>query len=110
MRGADRITFHVESESDPAATIGAMHAAGCGASMSSTPATPAAALYPYLSDLEMVLVMSVEPGFGGQSFLPDTMEKAASLHGYCRTNRLDVDIQVDGGIDAATAPAAAAAG
>ena len=69
--GADHITFHVESSDDPDKTIDAIHSHGCTAGMSLRPGTPAEALFPYLDKLDLVLVMTVEPGFGGQSFMAD---------------------------------------
>lgn len=108
--GADCITFHLESESDAAATIAAIHKAGCKAGLAIKPATPASALAPFLNQLDMALVMSVEPGFGGQVFMPVALEKLAWLKqqsaGLCRP----LWIQVDGGVDATTAPACVKAG
>ena len=104
--GADMITFHLESDSDVKATVDEIHRLGKKAGISIKPGTPAEALLPYMKDIEMALVMTVEPGFGGQKFMPDMMEKLRILRAYCQENGLDVDLQVDGGIDLKTAPIA----
>lgn len=108
--GADIITFHVESSSDPAATVEKIISSGCKAGMSIKPATPAQELFPFLNSLSMVLVMTVEPGFGGQSFMEDTMDKVMILREEIKRRGLDIDIQVDGGINSKTVSAAARAG
>lgn len=101
--GADIITFHVESESDVMETINAIKECGVKASLSIKPNTPAEAVYEYLPYLDMVLVMTVEPGFGGQSFIPETTEKVRLIREKINELGLDTDIQVDGGINAETA-------
>ena len=109
--GADRITFHVESESDTGKTVDAILASGRQAGLAVKPATPIETVYPYLDKLAMVLVMTVEPGFGGQSFMADMMPKIEKLRDECaRRGITDLDIQVDGGITAQTIPIAAKAG
>ncbi len=108
--GADSITFHLEAAPDPAAVIAAIREAGCKAAVSLKPATPAEAVFPYLADVDMVLVMTVEPGFGGQKFMPDMLPKIRTIRRACLRLGLDTDIQVDGGIDPQTVSAAAAAG
>lgn len=108
--GANGITFHLESESDPQKTIDAIHACGIPAGLVIKPMTPAKAILPYLSSVEMVLVMTVEPGFGGQAFLWDMLEKVRFLHCAAKEQGLHTIIQVDGGINAETAPAAVEAG
>ena len=77
--GADMITFHLESDSDPDATIAAIHEKGCKAGISIKPKTPAEAVKPYLDRVDMVLVMTVEPGFGGQKFMTDMMPKVTQI-------------------------------
>lgn len=104
--GADIITFHIECESDINKTIDKITAAGCKASLAVKPNTPIEAVYPYLNRLAMVLVMTVEPGFGGQSFMESTMPKIETLRAKCP----DLDIQVDGGINADTVKIAGKAG
>lgn len=104
--GADYITFHLESESDPDQTIDRIHALGKKAGISIKPSTPAEALLPYLPKLELVLVMSVEPGFGGQSFLTSALPKISWL----RAQAPQLHISVDGGINAETGQCCAQAG
>lgn len=108
--GADLLTFHVEVEDDPAAVIRAIREQGVSVGISVKPKTPASAIVPYLKDVDMVLVMTVEPGFGGQSFMADMIPKVAELHELLRTHNPACRIQVDGGIDAKTAPGIIAAG
>ena len=108
--GANGITFHLESESDPQKTIDAIHACGIPAGIVIKPNTPAEAVLPYLSSVEMVLVMTVEPGFGGQSFLWEMLKKVQFLRQKAAEQGLSVSIQVDGGVNAETAPEAVKAG
>lgn len=108
--GADLLTFHVEAEDDPAAVIRAIREQGVSVGISVKPKTPTSAIVPYLKDVDMVLVMTVEPGFGGQSFMADMIPKVAELHELLRTHNPACRIQVDGGIDAKTAPGIIAAG
>ena len=96
--GADIITFHIESDSPVEETIDLIRSLGCKASLSVKPATPIEEVFPYLDKLSMVLVMTVEPGFGGQSFMADMMPKVTALRKEIIRRGLDVDIQVDGGI------------
>lgn len=99
--GADMITFHLESESDPLETIHAIHDAGCKAGISVKPGTPGAAVKPYLDELDNILVMTVEPGFGGQGFMHNMLDKIREI----REMIVDkpITLQVDGGINAQTA-------
>ncbi len=108
--GADIITFHIEARSDPLATIEKIRQKGIKAGLVIKPKTPVEAVFPYLDQLYMVLVMTVEPGFGGQSFMPDMMPKVTALKNECKKRELDVLIEVDGGISEKTVGAAAAAG
>ncbi|MBO5410194.1 MAG: ribulose-phosphate 3-epimerase [Clostridia bacterium] len=108
--GADIITFHIESSSDAGDTVEKILECGCKAGISIKPGTPAEAVFPYLDKLSMVLVMTVEPGFGGQSFMPETMDKIKALRTEAARRGLDFDIQVDGGINAKTVEIAASAG
>lgn len=105
--GADLICFHVESDSDPIKTIEKIKACGKKAAISLKPATPAETIFPYLKDLDMVLVMTVEPGFGGQTFLYDQMDKVRAIR---EAAGAELDIQVDGGINRDTAKIAVEAG
>ena len=108
--GADIITFHIEARSDPLATIERIRQKGIKAGLVIKPKTPVEAVFPYLDQLYMVLVMTVEPGFGGQSFMADMMPKVTALKNECKKRELDVLIEVDGGISEKTVGAAAAAG
>ncbi len=101
--GADYITLHVESESDVAATCRKIHAAGCKAGVSLRPGTPTDALKPYLAVVDKILVMSVEPGFGGQTFMPDAPERIRAIRRLADTQDHTIEIQVDGGINPQTA-------
>ena len=96
--GADCITFHLESDSDPTQTIEKIHSFGKQAGISIKPATAPEAVLPFLSKLDMVLVMSVEPGFGGQKFMDSALEKLRFL----RSAAPDITLNVDGGINADT--------
>lgn len=102
--GADLITFHFESTSDPMETINAIHAAGCKAGISIKPATPAEAVFQFLDKVEMVLVMTVEPGFGGQGFIHETTAKITAIRREADNRGLSLMIEVDGGINNETAP------
>lgn len=104
--GADIISFHLEAQSDPRETIAAIKAGGAKPAIAIKPKTPAEEVFPYLDDLYMVLVMTVEPGFGGQSFMADMMDKVRAL----KAKKPDLLVQVDGGINPETAVTAAKAG
>lgn len=108
--GSDIITFHAEADSDIEKTIDLILASGKKAGLSVKPKTPVEAVYPYLDKLSMVLVMTVEPGFGGQSFMEDMMPKVSAVRSEIDRRGLDVDIQVDGGINKDTILIAAKAG
>ena len=108
--GADIITFHLESDSDPDATIDRIHELGCKAGISVKPGTPAEAVFPYLAELSMVLVMTVEPGFGGQKFQGAMMDKVRAIRARAMAQGLDVPIQIDGGVNTETIAEAARAG
>lgn len=108
--GADIITFHLESDSDPDATIAHIHELGCKAGISIKPGTPAEAVKPYLDRVEMVLVMTVEPGFGGQKFMTDMMPKVSAIRQWITDTGRKIDLQVDGGVNAETAKVCKQAG
>ena len=108
--GADLISFHAEAKSDPARTIDEIHAAGCKAALAIKPNTCARAVLPLIGKLDMILVMTVEPGFGGQKFMADMLHKITRLREACRAAGRELDIQVDGGITLETIPQAARAG
>lgn len=96
--GADGITFHLEAVGDADKVIDHIHKAGAKAGISIKSETPVEAVYPYLSRVEMVLIMSVEPGFGGQPFMPEAYGRIRQLRGYLDEKGLPVRIEVDGGL------------
>ncbi len=96
--GADIITFHAEATDDIDGCIDLCKKYGCKAGLSIKPDTPADVVYPYLERLDMVLVMTVEPGFGGQGFISSTVEKICDIRKSSDGLGKDIDIQVDGGI------------
>ena len=100
--GADIITFHIESDSPTEETIDKIISLGKKASLSVKPKTPIEAVFPYLDKLSMVLVMTVEPGFGGQKFMGDMMPKVKKLREEIERRGLTCDIEVDGGINEST--------
>lgn len=108
--GADIITFHAESDSDIAETISKIKSLSCKVGLSVKPKTPVEEIFPYLDELDMVLIMTVEPGFGGQSFMEDMMEKIVSLKNELQKRGKSLDIQVDGGINNETVSVASEAG
>lgn len=96
--GADIITVHYEACKDVAATIDAIHKAGCKAGLSIKPGTDVSVLFPFLSKVDMVLVMTVEPGFGGQKFLDFTYDKIKAVRREINRLGLSVDVEIDGGV------------
>ncbi|MDR6782581.1 ribulose-phosphate 3-epimerase [Pedobacter africanus] len=96
--GADVITVHYEACTHLHRTVQAIHAAGCKASVALNPHTPAALLKDILGDLDMVLIMSVNPGFGGQQFIPNTLHKVRELRAMAALIKPDLLIEVDGGV------------
>lgn len=97
--GADIITFHIEACDCVRETIEAIHALGIKAGLSLKPATPLEAVIPYLDLVDMVLLMTVEPGFGGQSYIETSTDKIKELRDMVNQKNLAVDIEVDGGIN-----------
>jgi ribulose-phosphate 3-epimerase len=110
--GADLISVHAEPEAhhDIARTLEMIQAGGCQSGLALNPATPLEAVEPYLDQIDLLLVMTVVPGFGGQSFMPEVLPKAEKAAQIRDTHDLSFHIEVDGGIDPQTAPAATAAG
>ena len=108
--GADLICFHIEADSPVDETIDLIRSLGCIPAVALKPATPAEAVFPYLDKLGMVLVMTVEPGFGGQSFMADMMPKVAAVRAEADRRGLALDIQVDGGVNLQTAAVCGKAG
>ena len=107
--GADGCTVHVEIGGTDELVTG-MHELGLRAGLAANPDTPFEALEPYLGDVDLVLCMSVFPGFGGQAFMPEVLGKITQVRHAIDQQGLAVDLEVDGGIDLATAPLVAAAG
>ena len=108
--GADLISIHIEPDYDHAATLACIRALGSQAGIVLNPDTPAGAIEPLLATVDLVLVMTVQPGFGGQPFRTDMLPKLAELSAWRRERNLSFRLEVDGGIDAANAVACRAAG
>lgn len=98
--GADIITFHLEATENPQAVIDLIHQKGLKAGMSIKPATPADEVKPYLDTVDMILVMTVEPGFGGQLYIEASTQKIKDVRELIQQTGREVDVQVDGGIHA----------
>jgi ribulose-phosphate 3-epimerase len=96
--GADGITVHLEACSDVRATLLAIKELGVKCGLSIKPATPVSALIPYIELCDTVLIMTVEPGFGGQKLIPETVGKIKEVSELCKAKGLDVEIEADGGI------------
>ena len=110
--GADIVTVHVEAdtEENTGKALELIRSQGKRPGVVIKPGTPAEAVLPFLDQSAMVLVMTVEPGFGGQAFMPDMMDKVRAIRGWIHSRGLDCELEVDGGIGPATAPVAVAAG
>ena len=108
--GASLNTFHLECGCDTAATLARIKALGCKTGLSVKPHTSVQALFPYLDQLDLALVMSVEPGFGGQKFMPMALDKIHALREEIDRRGLSCLVEVDGGVDAVTGPACVEAG
>ena len=104
--GASQFTFHIEACEEPKKLIDAIHKAGMKASISIKPKTPVEAIFPYLDEVDMILVMTVEPGFGCQSLIYDTLDKVKAIRG----KKPELNIQVDGGLNPGTIDSATSAG
>ncbi len=101
--GASRITIHIEPSYDHKATLAAIRGHGCRAGIALNPGTPVDAVEPFLGQVDLVLVMTVQPGFGGQAFREDVLPKIAQVDRWRRERNLDLRIEVDGGIEHDTA-------
>ena len=108
--GADILTIHYESCDDPLTVLRQIRDAGMKPAISIKPKTDPAVLEPLLREVSMVLIMSVEPGFGGQSFLPETLNNVRAVKEMAHQQNLSLDIEIDGGITPENAPEAIAAG
>jgi ribulose-phosphate 3-epimerase len=108
--GADWVIIHVEASQNPRQTFEDIRAAGGRPGISLSPATPAEAVYDYLQDADMILVMTVHPGFGGQGFMTEQLPVIEQIRARIEKSGRDIPIEVDGGIKPDTARLAAAAG
>lgn len=108
--GADVITFHIEAVRHAHRLVQEIKALGCRAGVALNPATPLVMLEELMADIDMALIMTVNPGFGGQKFIPSMLEKIALLRHTAEENDFTLDIEVDGGINAETAPLVREAG
>ena len=109
--GASLITFHLEAVPDTVdEVIAAIRATGCKVGISIRPGTPVEAVFPYIGAVDLILVMSVEPGFGGQSFLPSAPARIAALRAECDRRGCNTLLEVDGGVNTETAPLCIEAG
>ena len=108
--GADILTFHLEACEDSSALLDRIREQGVMAGISIKPGTPAEELYPYLDRCDMVLIMTVEPGYGGQKLIPETLEKVTKIKAEAERRGLNIEIQVDGGINGENARDAILAG
>jgi ribulose-phosphate 3-epimerase len=108
--GSDVVIFHLEAQDDPAEVIAAIRTTGRGAGLAINPETPAEAAHPYLEQIDLLLVMTVHPGWGGQAFMSEVLPKLAALRAEAEARALDLPISVDGGVKLETIGAAYAAG
>ena len=108
--GSDIITFHVECSDDPMALIDEIHSYGCEAGVAIHPDTPIEKILPFADKCELLLVMTVRPGFGGQDFMPESLDRIAAVRKIIDENNADTIISVDGGINDETAPLVVKAG
>lgn len=110
--GADLVVFHVEADEpqDVLSAIDTVRRCGKKVGLAVKPKTPAEVVYPYLALLDLVLVMTVEPGFGGQKFMADMLPKIQALRNHIDQNQLYCELEVDGGIDINTSPLVKSAG
>ena len=108
--GADILTFHLEACKDSSDLLSRIREQGVMAGISIKPGTPVEEVYPYLDQCDMVLVMTVEPGYGGQKLIPETLEKVTKIKAEAEMRGLNIEIQVDGGINGENAKDAISAG
>ncbi len=97
--GADIITVHYEACENPMSVVHLIHSYEMKAGVAISPNTPVEHLFPLVEHIDMALIMTVEPGFGGQSLIPETIDKVSTLRKYCAERGIDLDIEVDGGIN-----------
>ena len=96
--GDDYVTVHLEACEDVKTTLDKIHACGMKAGLAVNPETDVKELVPYMEDVEMILIMSVQPGFGGQKFIPESLDKIREVRAMLNEKNLETDIQIDGGI------------
>jgi ribulose-phosphate 3-epimerase len=108
--GSDLITVHVEADHDVSETLRRIREAGCQVGLALNPATPISAVEPFLDQIDLLLCMTVVPGFGGQAFMPEVLDKIQAAVKIRETKNLSYHVEVDGGIDAGTATRCYAAG
>ncbi len=108
--GADSVTVHIEAIPDPTKAMTKADELGLGFAIALNPSSPFASIEPFVEDCSMVLIMSVEPGFGGQSFLPEVLPKVEKARAWIDGHGLATDIEIDGGVDPESAVAAVSAG
>ncbi len=108
--GADLVTFHYEACDEPLSALKFIRSCGKKAGVSVKPGTPVECIYPLLEECDLVLIMTVEPGYGGQAFMPEMLDKIKVLRAEINRRGLNIDIQVDGGINEETARLVIAAG
>jgi len=108
--GADIITFHPEATEDIGKTIEVIRSYNKKVGISLNPETPSSVIEGYLKKIDLILIMSVNPGFAGQKFMPEVLEKVKFFRSKINNEKLNIDIEIDGGIDFETAPLAIKAG
>ena len=108
--GADIITVHYEACENPMSVVHLIHSYEMKAGIAISPNTPVEHLFPLVGHIDMALIMTVEPGFGGQSLIPETVDKVSTLRKYCAERGIELDIEVDGGINENTIWRASAQG
>ncbi len=108
--GSDLVVFHVEADDEAREVIERIHRTGRAAGLAINPETPAEAAHPYLEEIDLLLVMTVHPGFGGQAFIADVLPKLSALRAEADRRSLDLPIGVDGGVNEETIESAYAAG
>ncbi|MEC8646600.1 MAG: ribulose-phosphate 3-epimerase, partial [Candidatus Latescibacterota bacterium] len=108
--GADSLTIHIETCPQPTSVLRTIRTLELKCGLVLNPSTPVEKLLPYLGEIDLVLVMSVEPGFGGQSFQPQALQKVEALRNEIEQQALDLPIQIDGGVNPHTAAACRSAG
>jgi len=108
--GADIITFHPEATDNIQRTIDVIKSCGKKVGISLNPETPSTVIENYLKEIDLILIMSVNPGFAGQKFMPEVLEKVKFFRSKIKNDNLNIDIEIDGGIDFKTAPLAIKAG